>query len=105
MKDNIQLIYVVKRKEYKGEIKREEFLNWMKDISERFKGNNEISTKLVELIPEIKEIKINKDNNEAQDDPFILYYKKDGKECMLRIKRCHHIIWGFLNYYCENVMK
>ena len=106
MKDTIQLNYVVKGKRYEGKINRKEFFDWMRDISERFKGNNEISIKFVGLIPKMTEMEINKDINETQDVPFVLY-KEENKEQrkVLKIMRCHHIIWGFLDHYCDEVMK
>ena len=106
MKNTIQLKYVVKGKKYQGEIDRQEFFSWMKDISERFKGNNEISTKFVDMLPTMTKMEINKDINETQDVPFVLYENGNGEQQkVLKIMRCHHIIWGFLDHYCDEVMK
>ena len=106
MKNKIELNYVVGRKVYQGEIDRQEFLDWMKDIANRFKGNNEISTKFVELIPVMTKMEINKDINETKDVPFVLYEDiKDNKLKIFKIMRCHHIIWGFLDHYCDEAMK
>ena len=106
MKNVIMLTYVVKSKTYQGEIDRQKFFDWMKDIAERFKGNNEISTRFVKLIPKMTKMEINKDINETQDVPFVLYEELNSNEQkILKIMRCHHIIWGFLDHYCDEVMK
>lgn len=104
MKDKIQLKYVARGKCYIGEIEREEIFNWMKEISEKFK-DNEVSTKLVKLIPNMVKMQINKDINETKDVPFITYENGNGEELVVNIMRNHHIIWGFLDHYCDEVMK
>lgn len=62
--------------------------------------NNEISKKLIEIIPDVDEIFINKDHNETQDVPFIVYYI-NGEVHVLKIRNCHKIVWTILNEYCK----
>ena len=100
-KDLIKLKYVEGKKVYQGTINRQEFLNHMNYLVEKFTDNNEISKKLAGLIPEMSHILINKDMNDTQDVPFV-YYKLDGSSegHILKILRFHSIIWGFLERYC-----
>ena len=104
-KDNIRLYYVCKSRMYRGEINREEFFSWMSDIAKRFEGNNEISTKLVEVIPSMVKMKINQDLNETKDVPFIQCENETGEIKAIQIRRHHRIIWGFLQHYCDEAMK
>ena len=62
-------------------------------------GDNEISKKLTEIIPQVDKIFINNDINETQDVPCIAYCT-DGEEQLIKIKRRHKIVWSILNKYC-----
>lgn len=101
MKDFIELFYVEKNQTYSGTIERSGFLIQMQHLAKWFPTNNQNATKLCTLIPEIESITINKDIIDTQDVPFI-EYKIPGKETtILKILRTHHIVWGFLQNYCD----
>lgn len=103
MQDSIKLEYVDRNITYNGEINREEFLSHMQHLKETFSPqDNQISTKLVELIPNMVSIRINNDVNETQNIPYIWYVTTET-EGILKIRRCHHIVWAFLNYYCDKI--
>lgn len=105
MKETIRLKYVVKGTTYYGKINREQFIQHMAGIAKMFEDNNEISTKLVQLLPNIVYIKINQDLNDTQDVPYIIYGSVDKKTNVLRIRRNHRIIWAFLQRYCDEAVK
>ncbi len=62
-------------------------------------GNNEISKKMIEIIPVVDKIIINQDFNETQDIPMFSY-EIDGTLNVLKIRRLHNIVWSVLNGYC-----
>lgn len=63
-------------------------------------GDNTISKKMVEIIPEVDKIFINKDFNKTQDIPFIAY-SINGDMKILKIRRCHRIVWSILEDHCK----
>lgn len=105
MKKIIRLRYVSEGTTYRGEIDREQFIHYMQEIAKMFEENNEISTKLVEILPSIVYIKINKDINDTQDVPYIIYGGEDRRAKILKIRRNHRIIWAFLQRYCDETVK
>lgn len=70
-------------------------------LAEGYAGDdNEISAKMVkDIIPYVDKISINKDHNETQEDPLISY-EIDRQLRVLKIKRCHKIVWSILDRYC-----
>lgn len=61
--------------------------------------DNEISKKLLKIIPEVDKIFINKDRNKSCDVPFIAYHI--GEEMnVIAIRRYHEIVWSILRKYC-----
>ena len=88
-------------KEHQKEISREDFYAMFDGLTKGFEklGDNEISKKLIKIIPEVDKIFINKDNNETQDVPSIAYYT-NGDRKLLKIMRRHEIVWSMLNKYC-----
>lgn len=95
----IILKWTEKGKEHIKEIDRKEFLNLMEGIKKAFSDDNQISTILVELIPELISISINKDRNEQKDVPSI-FCVCERSEKVIDIIRYHKIIWAILNRYC-----
>jgi len=81
------------------EINRQEFLYLMEGIKNAFFDDNQISSMLVELIPNLITISINKDRNEQKDVPSI-YCVCEKEERQIDIIRYHKIIWSILNHYC-----
>lgn len=100
MGTNIILKWVEKGKKQKKFVNREKMLAVFQGIAIGFSDDNEISKKLVELIPYVEEIKINKDLNETQDVPCITY-KVNGEKEIIKIIRYHKIVWAILNKYCS----
>lgn len=88
-------------KSYQKEIDREDFFVMFDGLKKGFQkiGNNEISKKLVQIIPEVSEIIINYDVNETQDIPHIVY-NIDGNVHLIKINRLNDIVWSILDKYC-----
>ena len=88
-------------KEHQKEISREDFYAMFDGLAKGFEKlrDNEISKKLIKIIPEVDKIFINKDNNETQDVPSIAYCT-NGDRKLLKIMRRHEIVWSMLNKYC-----
>ena len=88
-------------KNYQKKIDRKDFLAIFDGLAKGFEeiGDNEISKKMVEIIPEVDEIFVNQDVNETQDVPSIAYYI-NGNVQLMKIMRRHNIVWSILNKYC-----
>ena len=88
-------------KRYQKEINRQDFLTIFEGLEKGFEkiGDNEISKKLVEIIPMVDEIFINQDINATQDVPTVVYYI-NGNMQLMKIMRRHEIIWAILKRYC-----
>ena len=82
-------------------INRENFMDLLMSIKKNYSNNNYISSRLVEIIPDTKNIIIYEDRNEEVDIPFIVIEKFDGEKKGLKIPRCHKIIWGILNEFVK----
>lgn len=100
-KEPIILEWTQKGKSNKKEINRQELLNLMESIKKAFSDDNQLSSILVELIPNLVLISINKDRNEQKDVPSIHCVCEKGEK-EIDIKRYHKIIWSILNHYCED---
>lgn len=82
-------------------VEREKMLKLFKEISNNFSNNNEISKQLVETIPSLKAIEIDRVRNAQCDVPFINCEMNDGTSKVIRILRWHKIIWGILDEFCR----
>ena len=71
----------------------------MESVKRAFSDDNEISSILVELIPNLDLILINKDRNNQKDIPSIHCVGEKGEK-EIDIRRYHKIIWAILNRYC-----
>lgn len=103
MKDYTIMFTWKKNKEIgQKELKRDELYAIFTGLVEGYASvdNNQISKKLVEIIPEVDRIFINADHNATQDVPFIVYYI-NGECEILKIKRCHKIVWTIFDEYCQ----
>ncbi len=101
MKDtNIILNWFENGKRTEKEINRESVMAVFEGLKEGFDGNNEISRKLLDVLPNVDEITINKDYIETQDVPSIAY-SIDGSHELLKIMRCHKIVWAILDKHCS----
>lgn len=99
-KEEITFIWKENGKEHIKEIERKEFYELMKSIKKSFSDDNEISSKLVKVTPNLISIIIDKDRNSQKDTPFITCECDDGSK-IIEIRRYHKIIWAILNKYCE----
>ena len=82
------------------EVDRKEFFDIMYSIKKGFPNDNQVSTVLCDIIPDVSTIFIDKDRNQQIDVPFI-YYDLNGNQKVLEIIRYHKIIWSILNKYTE----
>lgn len=100
---NSAIIYewIEEGKKHQKTISRENFYVMFEGLAKGFSkiGDNEISKKLVEVIPEAERICINKDINETQDIPSIII-TTGPKRKQIKIMRRHVIVWSILNRYC-----
>lgn len=103
MKDT-KILYSWQEKEqiHQRNIEREDFYAMFDGLAKGFEklGDNEISKKLIEIIPDVNKIFINKDINETQDEPFIVYYMSEKEPQIMKIKRRNDIVWSILLKYC-----
>ncbi len=101
MKDAKKIIFRWKKggRDYERMIDRREMLVVFEGLVKGFSNDNEISEKLVSVIPILDEIKINVDFNATQEIPSIVYVI-DGKVYVLKIIRYHKIVWAIFNKYC-----
>ena len=97
---NIIIKWIERNEHYQKVLDRQEVMAVFEGLAIGFSGDNEISEKLVEIIPEVEEIKINKDINATQEIPCITYVI-NGKVEVLKIIRYHKIVWAILNKYCS----
>lgn len=95
----ITLKWKEKEGDFRKELDRQEVLEVFRGLVKGFSDDNEISKQLVEIIPEVDEIHINRFYNSIQDVPLITYYI-NGKENVLKIIRYHKIVWSILDKYC-----
>ena len=102
-KTTINFRWLEKGIRYHKELKRDEVYAVFEGLVKGYAScdNNEISKKLILIIPEVEEIFINKDYNATQDVPFIVYYMDGGEVHILKIKNHHKIVWTILNEYCK----
>lgn len=97
----IELRWKKNKEEHKKMIDRKEFFAIFDELAKAYAPyDNVISKKLVEIIPTVDRIEINEDFNGSQDEPMILYIIGSQKK-ILKIKRCHKIVWGKLQSYYE----
>ena len=102
--DKFVLKWIEKGKKHQILVSREKMLAVFEGIALGFSDDNVISKKLIELIPYVDEIKINKDLNETQDVPCITYMI-NGERGIIKIIRYHKIIWAILDKYCSEKKK
>lgn len=88
-------------KDFSKNIYQEELINLMISIKTVFYNDNEISSIMVNKLPKIKHIMIDKDQNEFREVPFIYCICDNGKEEIIKINRQHHIMWGIFNKLCS----
>lgn len=98
-KEPIILKWIEKGKVCEKEIDRQAMYDIMLAIKQGFDDDNEISSIMVEYIPKLITIEINKDRNEQLEVPMICCINEDAVK-VVKIIRHHKIIWSILNKYC-----
>ena len=78
-------------------IDKSEFSVVMKYLRDTFKDNNEVSSKLLRIMPDIEEIVINEIANSSMDIPKIWCKVSRYTMVGVEVRRCHKIIWHILN--------
>jgi len=98
-RESIILRWIENKEKHEKEIDRQLMFNLMEAIKNGFDDDNQISSIMVELIPDLVSIEINRDRNEQLAVPMICCVKED-EEIVVKIIRHHKIIWGILDKYC-----
>lgn len=82
---------------------KNQMISIMQAIKNAYPDNNEVSTKLCEILPYTYSILINKDRNDAcPENPIIICNTVNEKtEVVITIKNVHKIIWAHLNEWCH----
>ena len=88
-------------KDYSKTLSKDELINLMVSIKTVFYNDNEISSIMVNKLPKVKSIMIDKDQNEFREVPFIYCICDDGKEEIIKINRVHRIMWGIFDKMCS----
>lgn len=103
MKQNIiTLKWKENGKENQKEIDKDVLIGYMDSTKKLFYNDNKISSILVELLPGVVSIVIDKDRNEQMDMPFICLIFEDGNTKGIDIHRHYHsMIWEFFNKLCR----
>ena len=85
-------------------VDREQMYAVFEGLTKGFKDDNEISKKLISVIPYVDMFVVNKDLNATQDMPFIVAITggDNANREIIKIIRYHKIVWSILNKYCEN---
>lgn len=97
--EKFKLKWIEQGEAYEKELVRLEVMAVFYGLYKGFAEDNEISEKLVKILPDVEWIKINKDHNETQEVPCITYKANDIVGVM-KIIRHHKIVWTILNTYC-----
>lgn len=99
MNEKILIIWKENGKLNEKEVDRQKMFDIFNSLVNGFDTDNQISKKLIELIPIANGIIIDKDINSTQDVPFItVHTPKEVK--VIKIIRYHKIVWSILNKYC-----
>lgn len=82
---------------------KQQVISIMQAIKKGYPDNNEISTKLSEILPSTYVMVVNKDrNNSCPERPMIICYTVNKEEYnVLTIMNHHKIIWAHLNEWCQ----
>ena len=102
MKKTIDLCYITEAGErHQGEIDRAEILGKMEDFKKGYPDNNEISTKLVKLLPQTQMLLI--DKRLKIDEMPAIVCSIEGEIIVVKIQPHHKQIWGCLDEYGEKI--
>ena len=102
MKKELNLEWRKGGRERTKAIDREKFLDLLNAVKAYYYDDNEFSTKIAKIIPDIDVLRIDFDVNATKEDPFIIYYYATAptKANTLIIKRRHKVVWSILESLC-----
>ena len=88
-------------KEYSKEISDKDISYYMEGFKKGFETDNEASTRIMDVLPRVEMIRIDKDNNKTAIDPFIYYEDECGHSDIIKIRRRNKLVWFVLNELCS----
>lgn len=97
----IKLKWTANGEKHEKMLNREEVLAVFQGLVKGFVEDNEISEKMVKILPEVDWLKIDQDHNDTQEIPCLVY-GVNGSIGILKIIRYHKIVWSILNKYCTD---
>lgn len=82
---------------------KQQMIAIMQSIKKNYPDNNEISTKMCDLLPDMYSVLINEDrNNSCPENPIIVaYLVNETKFKVINIKNSHKIIWAHIKEWCQ----
>lgn len=86
--------------DYQRLLNRKEVFGYFDKLAKEYPDDNEISLKLLGILPEMDKFFIDKDTNDTREVPMV-EYMINGKYDALKIMRCHKKVWGQLDKYCR----
>ena len=84
---------------FRKEIKREMLMATFEGLIKGFSPNNMVSKQLAEIIPSVKELRINWDSTAEINQ---LYYISKNKIGGIPIIHTHSVVWAVLDGYCRD---
>ena len=87
-------------KEYSKMISEKDISYYMEGFKKGFELDNEASTRILAVLPNVKMIRIDKDINGVIRDPFIFYVNDCGHSDIIKIRRVNRLVWFVLNSLC-----
>lgn len=102
MKDTkIKFQWRENKKEHEKMIDRKEFFAIFDKLAKDYAPyDNIISEELVKIIPNVDKVRIDEDFNNSQDVPIIVCFI-NSEHKIIKINRCHKIVWKRLHNYYE----
>lgn len=98
MNNEIILTWREQGKDFSKSIKRRCLMATFKGLAEGFANNNEISKKLLKVIPEATMLHINWD---CTSDVNRVYYTINETTNSIPIINAHNVVWAVLRKYCN----
>ncbi len=106
MREN-EFITIKRESLYEGnkevKVERQKLIALFEEIKDLYIYNNEFSKHFVDILPRVKEITINVDRNKelVDDHPQIIFATLEEPAMVIKIPRCHQIIWGIFNEFIK----
>ena len=93
----VKLIWKQGGKLYSKMISENDISYYMEGFKKGFDLDNEASTRILKVRPDVKEIRIDNDINEYVRDPYIFYTKTNGYSDIIKIRKRNKLVWFILN--------